>query len=455
MELIFYNLFFLFWAHFMPTFADFRQLTHDVFHYAQQKGASDVRLGLSSGLGKSASVRNQEVESLENFEERAASVEIYLGKKRGSASCSVLTLPKLLEATDAAFHIARFSAEDEFAGLPEKEWIAQDCPDLDLYHPEDLTMEDLIYRAKEAESYALNESPLISNSEGASFELSEGFFLSSHTQGFSQGFPYSRFGLSVCVIAGKNDAMQRDFWFHSASSLKNLKPVDEIGKTAARRALRRLNPRKIKTGRYPVLFEPMVALSLLRSFVAAVSGGALYKKASFLCDSLNTAIFPKWLTLSENPFLPQSLGSSPFDSDGVATKKQNTVENGVLKTYFLSAYSARKLGLTPTGHAGGVHNLKINPGESSFKDLLKKMGKGVVVTELLGSGTNLITGDYSRGACGFWVENGEILYPIEEITLAGNLKDIFFNLIAAGNDSLTVGSKSSPSLLIEEMTVGA
>ena len=437
----------------MLSLDDLKTLAREVLAYAKVKGATDAAVDLSVSVGQSASVRCGAVENLEYAQEQAAGVAVFLGKKRAAATCSILSAAALKESVDAALAIAKFGADDDCAGLPDVEFICRDFPDLKQNHPVNLPMDSAIAYAKTAEDAAFAVDSRITNSEGANFSTSQGFFITAHTHDFCAGFPYSRYSVSAAVIAEENNAMQRDFWFDSHCNLSKLQEAESIGKLAAERALKRLNPKKIATGAYPVLFENGAALSLLSHFIGAASGGNLYRQASFLLNKKGERIFSPLITISENPFLIERLSSSSFDDEGVATRAQKIVDSGTLQSYFLSAYSARKLGEKPTGHAGGVHNLGIESGDDSFASLIKKMHKGVVITELLGQGVNLITGDYSRGASGFWVENGAIQHPVEEITIAGNLQDMFLKVIAVGNDLLVRGAKSSPSLLIESMTV--
>lgn len=439
----------------MLSLNDLKNLADEILGYAKTKGATDAALDLAVSLGQSASVRCGAVENLEYSQEQSAGISVFLGKKRASASCSILTPSALKESVDAAIAIAKFGADDACAGLPEIEFICRNFADFKLNHPVDLSMDAAIAIAQKAEDAAFGLDSRIKNSEGANFSTTQGFFITAHSHDFCAGFPYSRYSLSAAVIAEENNAMQRDFWFDSHCNLERLSSSESIGTCAAKRALRRLNPQKIKTGTYPILFENVLALGLLSHFVGAASGGNLYRHASFLVNKKGERIFSPNITISENPFLMERLSSSSFDDEGVATRAQRIVDSGVLESYFLSAYSARKLNEKPTGHAGGVHNLAIKAGSDSLDMLIKKMHKGVVVTELLGQGVNLITGDYSRGACGFWVENGEIQHPVEEITIAGNLQEMFLNIVAVGNDTLVRGSKSAPSLLIESMTVAA
>ena len=331
--------------------------------------------------------------------------------------------------------------------------MARFFPELDLYHPWLLSIDGAIELARRCEQAAFDVSPLVTNSEGATVSMQEGQFVSANSLGFMGGYPTSRHYLACSVIAGKDEGMQRDDWYSTGRNAQNLAAPEEIGDYAARRALSRLGGRKISTCEVPVLFEAPLASSLIGSFVHAVSGGSLYRKASFLTDSLGKRVFSKKVQISERPHLPGALGSSPFDNDGVATRDREVVTDGVLQGYFLSAYTARKLGMETTGNAGGSHNLIVKPGKRDFKGLLKKMDRGLLVTELLGQGVNYVNGDYSRGAAGYWVEGGEIAYPVEEITIAGNLRDMFRNVAAVGNDVLVRGSKQVGSILVERMKI--
>jgi len=430
-----------------------RELARDVLQYAANVGATACEVDVSEGVGQSVTVRKQSVDTIEYNRDKGVGVTVYVGQRRGYASTSDFSAAALSAAADAAFSIARFTAEDPCAGLPDEALLARRIPDLDLYHPWPLPVEEAIDIARRCEQAAFDVSPLVKNSEGATVSVQHSHFVSANSLGFMGGYPSSRHYIACAVIAGKGGDMQRDDWYSTHRSAADLAAPEAIGDYAARRALSRLKARKIKTGQIPVLFEAPLAPTLIGNFAYAVSGGALYRKSSFLQDSLGKQIFPDFMQIDERPHLKGALGSSPFDDDGVATHDRSVVEDGVLQGYFLSTYTARKLGMATTGNAGGSHNLIVKPGRHDFKGLLKQMGSGLLVTELLGQGVNYVTGDYSRGAAGYWVENGEIAYPVHEITIAGNLKDMLRGIAAVGNDVLVRGSKQVGSILIERMTV--
>jgi PmbA protein len=430
-----------------------QEFAHDVLTYAKKQGASACEVDVSEGFGQSVTVRCGAVETIEHNRDKGIGVTVYLGQQKGHASTSDFSATALRETVDAALNIARFTAPDLFSGLPEAALLAKHPLDLDLYHPWLLSVDKAIELAKRCEQAAFAVSPQVSNSDGATVSIQEGQFASANSLGFMGGFPTSRHYLSCAVIAGKNDAMQRDDWYSTSRNPLGIASPEEIGDYAARRALSRLGARKIKTCQVPVLFEAPLAASLIGSFVHAVSGGSLYRKTTFLVDSLGKRVFSKKVQISERPHLRGALASSPFDSDGVATHDREVIVDGRLQGYFLSAYTARKLGMQTTGNAGGCHNLIVHPGKRDFDALLKKMGRGLLVTELLGQGINYVNGDYSRGAAGYWIEDGEIVHPVEEITIAGNLRDMFRNVAAIGNDVLVRGSKQVGSILIEKMQV--
>ena len=433
-----------------------QQFAQDVLDYARKAGASDCEVDVSEGFGQSVSVRCGEVETIEYNRDKGIGVTIYLGQQKGHASTSDFSPAACRETVDAALNIARFTAADPCAGLPDAGLLAsreQGFADLDLYHPWLLSVEGAIDVARRCEQAAFAVSDEVTNSEGASVSIQEGQFISANSLGFMGGYPNSRHYISCSVIAGKDDAMQRDDWYSTSRDARALASPEAIGDYCARRALSRLGARKIKTCKVPVLFEAPLATSLIGSFVHSVSGGSLYRKTSFLVDSLGKRVFSKKVNISERPHLPGGMASSLFDNDGVATREREVVVDGVLQGYFLSAYTARKLGLQTTGNAGGSHNLIVRPGKHDFAGLLKKMGRGLLVTELLGQGVNYVNGDYSRGAAGYWVEGGEIVHAVEEVTIAGNLRDMFRNVAAVGNDVLTRGSKQVGSILIEQMKV--
>jgi PmbA protein len=440
-------------ASFSYPFATLQQLAEDVLRHARDKGATACEVDVSEGFGQSVGVRCDEVETIEFNRDKGIGISIYAGQRKGYASTSDFSPQALRETVEAALDIARFTAADDCAGLADAALLARDCPDLDLYHPWALTVEDAIETARRCEQAAFDASPLVSNSEGASVSTQEAQFVSANSLGFMGGYPTSRHYISCSVIAGEQDAMQRDDWYTTRRCAAELDDPVLVGRTAAERAVARLGGRKVRTGEYPVLFEASLAGGLLGSLVHAASGGALYRKSSFLIDHLGKRVMPDFVHIAERPHIPRGLGSASFDSDGVATHDRDVVVDGILQGYFLSVYTARKLGMQTTGNAGGSHNLVIRPGDLDRAGLLARMGRGLLVTELLGHGINYVTGDYSRGAAGFWVENGSIDHPVEEITIAGNLKDMLAGIVAVGNDVLVRGSKQTGSILVERMTV--
>jgi PmbA protein len=398
-------------------------------------------------------VRRGEVETIEYNRDKGIGVTVYLGKQRGHASTTDFTPQAVRDTVDAALSIARFTAADDCAGLADEELLAREVPDLDLWHPRDLPVERAIELAQACEAAGFAVDKRLTNSEGATVSTQGSHFIYGNSLGFLDGFPSSRHGVWCALIAGKNDEMQRDDWYETSRDAADLADTASVGRRAGERAVRRLGARKIATAQAPVLFEAPVAASLLGHFVSAVSGGNLYRKSSFLLDSSGTQVFAPAVNVSELPHLAKGLASSPFDEEGVATHPREVVRGGVLQGYFLGSYSARKLGLKTTGNAGGNHNLILRDTGSDFRGLLRTMGEGLLVTELLGHGINPVTGDYSRGAAGFWVERGEIAYPVQEITVAGNLKDIFRGIVAVGTDIVRRGSRQCGSILVERMTI--
>lgn len=440
-------------ASFSYPFATLQQLAEDVLKHARAKGATASEVDVSEGFGQSVGVRCDEVETIEFNRDKGVGITVYVGQRKGYASTSDFSPQTLRETVEAALDIARFTAEDDCAGLADAALMAKECPDLDLYHPWALTVEEAIAIAKRCEQAAFDASPLVSNSEGASVSTQEAHFVSANSLGFMGGYPTSRHHISCSVIAGEQEAMQRDDWYTARRCAAELEDAAAVGRISAERAVARLGGRKVRTGDFPVLFEAPLAAGLLGSLVHAASGGALYRKSSFLLDHLGKRVMPEFVNIRELPHIKRGLGSSAFDSDGVATHDRKVVSAGILQGYFLSAYTARKLGMQTTGNAGGSHNLILQPGEDDFAGLLAKMNRGLLVTELLGQGVNYVTGDYSRGAAGFWVEDGRIAYPVEEITIAGNLKAMLAGIVAVGNDVEARGSKQTGSILIDRMTV--
>ncbi len=438
---------------FSYAFSTLQQLADDVLQHARGKGATACEVDVSEGFGQTVGVRCGEVETIEFNRDKGIGITVYSGQRKGYASTSDFSPQALRQTVEAALDIARFTAEDDCAGLAEAELMAKEFPDLDLYHPWALTVEDAIGQAQRAEQAAFDTSERISNSEGATVSTQQAHFVSANSHGFMGGYPTSRHYIACSVIAGEQEAMQRDDWYTTHRRAGALESPESVGKMAAQRAVARLGSQRIKTGEYPVIFEAPLAVGMLGSLVHAASGGALYRKASFLVDHLGKQILPDFVQIREEPHLRQGLGSASFDSDGVATKPRQIVADGVLQGYFLSAYSARKLGMQTTANAGGSHNLIITPGEHDLAGLLREMGRGLLVTELLGHGINYVTGDYSRGAAGFWVEDGVIAHPVEEITIAGNLKTMFAGIRAVGRDVQVRGSKQTGSILLDRMTV--
>jgi PmbA protein len=430
-----------------------KTIADDILKFAKKRGASACEVDVSEGFGQSVSVRRDEVDTIEYNRDKGVGVTIYDGQKRGYASTSDFSKEALKATVDAAVSIARFTAPDPAAGLPDKELLATEFPDFDLYHPWNIPVEEAIEIARRCERAAFAVSPEIRNSEGASISMQESHFISANSLGFMGGYASSRHYLSCSVIAGEGDDMQRDDWYTSKRDPAELADADEIGTFAARRALARIGARQIPTCEVPVLFEAPLAAGLIGAFVHAVSGGALYRKSTFLMDSLGKQVFRPHIQIAERPHLAKAFASSPFDDDGVATKDREIIIDGVLQGYFLSTYSARKLGMQTTGNAGGSHNLLVKSGQYDLDGLVKQMDRGLLVTELLGHGVNYVTGDYSRGAAGFWVENGRIQYPVHEITIAGNLKDMLMGIQEVGSDVLVRGSKHCGSILVDRMTV--
>ncbi|MFB0825309.1 metalloprotease PmbA [Chromobacterium violaceum] len=424
-----------------------------VLELASQQGASSAEVDVSEGVGQTVSVRLSEVETIEYNQDKGVSVTVYLGKKKGHASTSDFSDEALSDTVRAALDIARYTAEDDCAGLADPQLLADDLPDLDLFHPWQLPVEEAIELARRCEDAARAVDARIRNSEGASVSVQANQFVYANSNGFSGGFAGSRHSLSAAVVAEQDGVMQRDYWYSAARHQDDLASGEEIGRIAGERAVRRLGGRRVKTGQYPVLFEAPVAMSLLGHLAAAISGGNLYRKSSFLLDALGKPVMASRVTIDEDPFLLRGLASSAFDNEGVATKARRLVDGGVLQGYFLSSYSARKLGMQTTGNAGGAHNLVVHSTGESFAEVLSRMGSGLLVTELLGQGVNTVTGDYSRGAAGFWVENGVIAYPVEEITIAGNLRDMFVNIEAIADDTLDRGGRRIGSVLVGGMMV--
>jgi PmbA protein len=432
-------------------------IAHKLLDMAKAFGATDASSEVSEHAGLSVSVRMGSLETIEQTRDRSAAVSVYKGHRRGHATTSDLSDQALAAAVKRALDIASHTAEDAFSGLPEKRYQPKQQTALDLFHPWAVRADQAADLALAAEAAARSVSPLIKNSEGAGVSASHGQFFSANSAGFSGGYPYSRHWISVAPIAQRGAAMQRDDWYTTSRKPSELASPQAIGRYAAQRALSRLGAKKIPTGQWPVIFEAPLAVGLMGSLVHALSGSALYRRASFLLDAKGQRIFPDHIDIHEDPFIPGAAGSAPFDDEGVAVQSRQLVEAGVVQGYFLSMYTARKLSLEPTGHAGGAHNLRLTSRQTRPQDdlagLLKTMGKGLLVTEVMGQGVNGLTGDYSRGAFGYWVENGQIVHPVEEITIAGNLKDMYAGIVAVGSDEITRGTKTTGSILLDRMTI--
>lgn len=429
------------------------QLVSDLLNEAKNQGASAAEAGVSSDAGLSLSVRMGEPETIEHARDNSLGVTVYFGQRKGSASTSDLSSEAVKETVQSACNFARYTSEDEFAGLADAQLMAKNIPDLDLYHPWDLSVETAIEKAMQCETAARERDARIINSDGASLNSYNGLHVYGNTNGFIGGYPYSNHNLSCAVVGQEGESMQRDHWYTVSRIGEMLEAPDQVGRMAADRTLSRLGARQLPTQEAPVMFQADVAVGLLRSFIGAIRGSALYRKASFLLDHLDKQVFPDFIRIHEEPLLPRGLGSASFDGEGVATREQDFITGGILRSYVLDSYSARKLGMRTTCNAGGVHNLRINTGRLDQEGLLQEMHTGLLVTELMGQGVNNVTGDYSRGAAGFWVEKGEIQYPVEEITIAGNLKTMFMDLRAVGADIETRSSIQTGSWLIEKMMI--
>ncbi|MCL4690378.1 MAG: metalloprotease PmbA [Burkholderiales bacterium] len=421
---------------------------------ARGLGASDAEAECSASVGQSVTVRLGEVETVEYNRDKALAVTVYFGQRRGNASTSDLSADSIRRTVEAACAIARHTAPDEAAGLPDAARLYRgEAPGLDLFHPWGLTVEEAIAAARETEAAARAVDARITNSEGATVSSWDADFVFANSLGFAGGFPSSRASIGCGVVATEGDSMQRDYWYSAERDPARLEAAAAVGRRAGERAVRRLGARRVATAEVPVLFEASIAGSLVGHFVSAASGSSLYRRSSFLVDAAGKPVFSPLVTIAEEPHLPGAMGSCWFDGEGVATQPRRIVDAGVLTGYFLSSYSARKLGLETTGNAGGSHNLVVAPGDEDFAGLVRAMGRGLVVTELMGQGVNPVTGDYSRGAVGFWVEGGEIRYPVEEVTIAGNLAQMYRAIAAVGRDVLVRGSRATGSILVERMTV--
>ncbi len=430
-----------------------KRIVADTLELARQRGASAAEAGLNVAEGVTVSARMRDVETVEYQNDTGLGISVYFGQHKGSASTSSLDPESIRKTVEAACDIARYTSEDPCTGLANAELMATELRALDLYHEWDLPTEEAIDLALQCEAAALDSDAQITNSDGASVDTGRSISVYGNTHGFLGSEHKTRHSVSCSVVAGSDQAMQRDYWYSVDRNPQRLQSVEEVGRKAAERTLRRLGARKLKTGSAPVLYAPELARGLISHLNAAISGNAQYRKASFLLDAEGEQVFPEFVQLQEQPFAPGGLASANYDAEGVATREQMLVADGVLQGYLLDSYSARKLDRQSTGHAGGVHNLKLADTGQDFEQMLALMDKGLLVTELMGQGVNTVTGDYSRGAAGFWIEHGEIQYPVEEITIAGNLKDMYRSIAAIGNDVDRRGSILSGSILIEQMTI--
>lgn len=435
------------------TQAGLEERVQDVLREARALGASQAEAGASVESGLTLTVRLGEVETLEHQRDRGLGITVYFGKRKGAASTADLSPEAIRESVRAACSIARYTAEDDCAGLADAELMARDLPDLDLSHPWDPEPDEVIDIALRCEDTARGFDPRIENSEGATVTTHRGTRVYANSHGFIGGYESTSHSLTCSVIGKDGDGMQRDYWYSIARDVKALESPEEVGRKAGERTVARLGARRLATRKAPVLFVPELARGLVGSFLGAMRGGAQYRQASFLLGAEGRKVFPDFVQFSERPRLKGALASAAFDNEGVATREREIVDKGVATTYLLDSYAARKLKLRTTGHAGGVRNLIVKPGEQDYPALLQKMGTGLVVTELLGQGVNGVTGDYSRGASGFWVQDGVAAYPVEEITVAGNLKDMFAGIAAVGSDVDLRGSIRTGSILITEMTI--
>jgi Predicted Zn-dependent proteases and their inactivated homologs len=420
---------------------------------ARALGASQAEVSCSEERGLNVSVRMGEVETVESSNDRGIAVTVYFGKRKGSASTADLHESSLEATVEQACAIARHTEDDEAAGLADPELMAREFPDLDTWHPWRLDADEAVELALACEAAGREADPRVANSDGASFGSGESLAVYANSHGFVGRERETQHSLGLALIAGHGEAMQRDGWYSIGLARQDLESPAAIGRRAAERAVSRLDPRSVATGEYPVLFSAEVARSLVGHLLGAVSGGALYRKASFLLDSVGTRLFPEWLSIHERPLLPHGLRSAAFDADGVATRDNPLVVDGVLRRYVLGSYSARKLGLQTTGNAGGVHNLEVSANAGTLQDMLRGMGRGLLVTELMGQGVNPVTGDYSRGAAGFWVEDGQIAFPVDELTIAGNLRTMFAAVEAVGSEVDPRSHIRTGPILVGKMTV--
>lgn len=428
-------------------------IIEQVLAHAKSLGASAAEAYIGVGMGLSANVRKGEIDKLEFERDKDLVVTLFLDGQKGNASSSDFSDNALKETVEAACNIARFASHDEHAGLVEKELMASSVPELDLYHPWAIAPETAIEMAIDCEQRAFDQDSRITNSDGTTLSTYSGINLYGNTHGFVDGWNWSTHTIDCTVIAEDNSGKQRDGWYSKSRDYEALQSLESISEEAVRRTVGRLGSRKIKTCQTPVIFEAPVASGLFSALITAISGGSLYRRASFLLDKKDERIFADHVSIKECPHLQKALGSAPFDNDGVMTCEKDIIKDGVLIDYVLSGYSARRLGLETTANAGGVHNLIIESSEQSLQDMIRAMGTGLLITDMIGFGVNQVTGDYSRGASGFWIENGEPAYPVEEITVAGNLLNMYQQIVMIGNDIDPRGNVLTGSVMLENMTI--
>jgi PmbA protein len=432
---------------------DYKILLTELMNMAKKQGATQTEASISHDTGFSITVRNQEVETIEHNRNKSLGINVFFGRQKGSASTSDFSPQAIKSTIEAACHIARFTTEDPFSGLAESHLLEKKPADLDLYHPWSIDPQNAIALGKQCEANALARDNRLTFSEGVSLSTQEAIYVYANSNGFLAGYPSSLHNISCNLIAKDKIGMQRDGSYTINRNPHQLQSIEKLAQEAADNTVKRLNAKRISTCQAPVIFHSEIANRLIRTFLEAVSGGNLYRNASFLVNHLGKSVFAKKISIYEKPHLLSALGSVPFDDEGVRTSDRVLVEEGILCGYLLNSYSARKLGLQTTGNAGGFHNILLETSQFKLNDLLKQMGKGLLVTEVMGQGINLVTGDYSRGAAGFWVENGEILYPVEEITIAGNLKDMYQNIVGIGNDINNKNSIQTGSIFLENMMI--
>lgn len=432
---------------------EYKNLLTELMNMAKKQGATQAEANVSFDTGFSVTVRNQEVETIEHNRNKSLGINVYFGQKKGSASTSDFSPQAIKSTFEAACHIARFTTEDPFSGLAESQFLEKTPADLSLYYPWSIDPQNAIILSKECEANALAIDNRLTFSEGVSLATQEAIYIYANSNGFLAGYPSSLHNISCNLIAKDKMGMQRDGSFTINRNPEQLQSIEQLAKEAANNTIKRLSAKRISTCQVPVIFHSEIANGLIKTFLEAISGGNLYRNASFLVNHIGKSVFAKKISIYEKPHVLGALGSAPFDDEGVRTSDRILIDEGILCGYLLNSYSARKLGLQTTGNAGGFHNILLKTSQSTLKDLLKQINKGLLITEVMGQGINLVTGDYSRGAAGFWVENGEILFPVEEITIAGNLRDMYQNIVAIGNDINNRSSIQTGSILLENMMV--